>query len=244
MGIAIAVGVQVMAGRLLGLGVGPGDPELLTLKALRLLKAAPVIAFPCLGDSPSFARAIVSDYLSGDQREIAINVPLGGHGGTDAAYTSAAAEIATALDGGDDVAVLCEGDAFLYGSFMYLWSRLSDRYGCEIVPGVSSLLAGPARLARPLAAGNDIVTILPAPLDDAVLAARLADADSAVIMKLGRHLPRIHRLLARLGLEGRSHYIERATLPNEICQPLNALGPAPAPYFSMIVVGRREDAPR
>lgn len=233
-----------MAGRLLGLGVGPGDPELLTLKALRLLKSAAVIAYPRLGDSPSFARQIVARHLRGDQREIVFEVPLGGHGGTDAAYDAAAVRIAGVLDAGDDVAVLCEGDAFLYGSFMYLWSRLADRYGCEIVPGVSSLLAGPARLARPLAAGNDIVVILPAPLEDAILAERLKGADSAVIMKLGRHLPRVRRLLARLGLEGRAHYIERATLPNEILQPLSNLGDISGPYFSMILVSRSEKAPR
>ena len=233
-----------MTGRLLGLSVGPGDPELLTLKALRLLKAAPVIAFPRLGQAPSFARRIVAEHLTGDQREIGFEVPLGGHGGTDAAYDRAAAEIANALDAGDDVAVLCEGDAFLYGSFIYLWSRLADRYGYEIIPGVSSLAAAPARLARPLAAGNDSVAILPATLDDTILAERLAGADAAIIMKLGRHLPRIRRLLARLGLEGRAHYIERATLPNEIVQPLRDLGAAPAPYFSMILVSRSEEAPR
>lgn len=236
-------------GRLIGLGIGPGDPELLTLKALRYLHACPVIAYPQLGDTPSFARAIVSPHIEAGkgnkaQIEISFSVPLGGHEATANAYDKAAEKIAEALEAKGDVAVLCEGDAFFYGSFMYLWSRLADRFDCEIVPGVSSLMAAPARMQRPLAAGNDIVTILPAILDDDVLAARLKATDSAVIMKLGRHLPRIRQLIKSLGLEARAHYIERATLPNEEVRALSEIGDAAAPYFSMILIGRNEEAPR
>jgi precorrin-2/cobalt-factor-2 C20-methyltransferase len=225
-----------MTGTLHGLGVGPGDPELLTLKALRILQAVPVIAYPVLGKTPSFAREIVAGHLSGRQREIAMEVPLGGHHRTGAAYDAAAARIAEALGAGDDVAVLCEGDPMLYGSFIYIRARLIDRFECEIIPGVSSLTAAPARLGHPIAAGDDCVAILPATLPDDVLARRLADADSAVIMKLGRHLPRIRALLGRLGLAGRADYIERATLPGERAMPLTDLADDPAPYFSMILV--------
>ena len=118
-----------MTGRVCGLGVGPGDPELITLKALRLLRAAAVVAYPAPADGPSFARAIVARWLSPSQREIVIRVPMNAERfPIEAIYDGAAEEIAAALDCGDDVAVLCQGDPFFYGSFMYLFARLAARH--------------------------------------------------------------------------------------------------------------------
>ncbi|MFV2091669.1 MAG: precorrin-2 C(20)-methyltransferase [Hyphomicrobiales bacterium] len=222
-------------GTLYGLGVGPGDPELITVKALRILRAVPVVAYPVLGGLPGFARAIVSAHLCSGQREIAMQIPLSGHAATSAAYDAGAQAVAGALDAGDDVAVLCEGDALFYGSFGYLLARLNDRYTCETIPGVSSLMAAPARLGRAMVSGNDTLTVLPGTLDDEVLKSRLIQEGPTVIIKVGRHLARLKALLHGLGLTARAHYIERATLENEIATPL-AQATGEAPYFSMILI--------
>ena len=209
------------SGTLYGLGVGPGDPELLTLKALRLLQACPVVAYPAPDDAPSFARAIVAEHLTGQQDEIPIIVPMRVERFPAASVYDAAAEtIGARLGQGDDVAVLCEGDPFFYGSFMYLFERLAGRFRTEIVPGVSSVMAAAAASQRPLAARNDVLTILPGPLDDDALQARIKGAEAFAIMKLGRHFGRVAALLERLGLADGCAYVERVGLSNERVMPL------------------------
>ena len=136
--------------------------------------------------------------------------------------------------------MLCEGDPFFYGSFMYLFARLSDRFSCEIVPGVSSLAACSAALARPLTARNDVLTVLPGPLDDDDLRGRIGAAEAVAIMKVGRHLPRIRALLDDMGLTARAGYVERASLESERVMPL-ADAPEAAPYFSMILIYKGDD---
>lgn len=222
-------------GRLYGLGVGPGDPELLTLKALRILQAVGVIAYPAPDTGTSFARAIVAPHLPGGQEEIAITVPMRIERFPAAeVYDGAAEEIAARLDSGLDVAVLCEGDPFFYGSFMYLFERLAARYQAEIVPGISSVMAAAAASHRPLAARNDILTIAPGPLDDSELEARINAAETFAIIKLGRHFPRVRALIDRLGLTERAFFAAHVTLPEEVVLPL-ADAPEAAPYFSMIL---------
>ena len=228
-----------MTGILYGLGVGPGDPELITLKALRLLQACPVIAYPAPQNSDSLARTIAAPHLPEGRVEIIIRMPLdAGHGPLEAAYDRAAEEVAGHLDGGRDVAALCEGDPFFYGSFMYLFGRLAGSHRIEVVPGVSSLLAGPAALGAPLASRDDVLLVVPATLPEEVLRDRLAGADAVVIIKVGRHLEKIRRLLDGLGLMANAHYIEHATMAD---QRISSLAEAPprAPYFSMVVVHRR-----
>lgn len=232
-----------MTGRLYGLGVGPGDPELITLKALRLLRSAAVVAYPTLEEGASFARSIVAQYLSEEQQELPIRVPMTtAREPAQQAYDGAAAEMAEHLAAGRDVAVLCEGDPFFYGSFMYLFGRLAERFPVEVVPGVSSLTACAAVLGQPLAARNDVLTVLPAPLPDETLKARLAEVEAAAIIKLGRHLPRVRALIAAEGLTERARYVERATLPDQHLVPLAEVGEVAAPYFSMILVHRRGEA--
>lgn len=231
------------SGRLYGLGVGPGDPELLTLKALRLLRAADVVAYPTLEGGASFARSIVAAHLAGGQRELAIRVPMtSARAPAQHAYDGAAAEMAEHLAAGRDVAVLCEGDPFFYGSFMYLFGRLAERFPVEVVPGVSSLTACAAVLGQPLAARSDTLAVLPAPLPDEILRARLAESDAAAIIKLGRHYPRIRALLEAEGLTPHARYVERATLPEQRLVPLAEAGAVAAPYFSMILIHRRGEA--
>jgi precorrin-2/cobalt-factor-2 C20-methyltransferase len=230
-------GRGTVSGRLYGIGVGPGDPELLTLKAHRILTRAPVVAYPAPDSGTSFARSIVAGYIRGDQIEIPIVIPMRGlRFPAREIYDRAASELAAHLDSGRDVAVLCEGDPFFFGSFMYLFERLAARYETEVVPGVSSLMAGAAALGRPLAARNDTLCVIPAPLPDERIEALLAVSDAAAIIKVGRHLERIRDLLARHSLISSAGYLERIGLGNERILPLGRMTEAEAPYFSLILV--------
>ncbi|WP_138422557.1 precorrin-2 C(20)-methyltransferase [Maritimibacter alexandrii] len=230
-----------MTGTLIGVGLGPGDPDLMTLKAARAISAADVVAYPALPGTDSFARSIAVDLIRPDAHEIVIEVPMTkSREPAQAAYDLGADRIAEALEAGRNVAVLCEGDPFFYGSFMYLHARLADRFPVEVIPGITSVSAGAARAAAPLTARNEVLTVLPGPLDSDTLAARIADADSTVIMKVGRHLGRIRDVLTAQGLSDRAVYIERATLSAERILPL-AQAPDPAPYFSLILVTKGSD---
>ncbi|EAR49584.1 precorrin 2 methylase [Oceanicola granulosus HTCC2516] len=230
-----------MSGTLHGVGLGPGAPDLITLRAARLIEAARVVAYPALAGAPSFARAIAADLIAPGATEIAISLPMStDRAPAQAAYDAGAADIAAHLEAGRDVVCLCEGDPFFYGSFMYLHARLADRFPVEIVPGVTSLTACAARAGRPLAARNERLAVLPAPLDDATLRARIAQSESVALMKVGRHLPRVRRLLAEMGLAGRATYVARASLPDEVVLPLEE-APDTAPYFSMILITKGAD---
>lgn len=232
-------------GTLYGVGVGPGAPDLITLRAHRIITQSPVVAWPAPETGDSFARSIVADHIRADQIEIAIRVPMRADRFPAAeVYDRAASEIATHLDAGRDVAVLCEGDPFFYGSFMYLFGRLADRYDAQIVPGVSSLVAAAGALGQPLAARNEVLTVIPAPLDDAAIARHLEACEAAAIIKLGRHLPRIRALLKRLGLTNASSYAERVSLDQQRLSPLAELPDEPAPYFSLILVAKGETGAR
>lgn len=228
-------------GVLYGVGLGPGAPDLITLRAARLIAGAPVVAYPTLAGADSFARAIAADLIPASTEEIVMDVPMSvDRAPAQAAYDSGAAKIAAALDRGLDVVCLCEGDPFFYGSFMYLFARLSADYQVEVVPGVTSVTACAARAGMPLAARNERLTVLPGPLSEAALRDRIDGAESVAIMKVGRHLPKIRTIIADLGLTDSAVYIERATLPNEVVLPL-AEAPAAAPYFSMILLTKGAD---
>ena len=231
-----------MTGTLYGLGVGPGDPELITLKARRILRSVPVIAYPAPEQGDSLSRAIAAPHVPDGLIEIAIRTPMTPENfPANDVYDRYAAEIGTHLGEGRDVAVLCEGDPFLYGSFMYIFARLAGEYSVEVVPGVSSLGAVAAVAGVPLVSRNQVLTILPAPLDEAELEKRLKQTEAAAIMKVGRHLEKVKRVLGRLGLESGAMYVEHATMADEKVAPLADVTEATAPYFSMILVRRPED---
>jgi len=230
-----------VSGVLYGVGVGPGDPELMTLRAARLIGGAAVVAYPTLAGGASFARSIAAGLIAAGTEEIVIDVPMSvDRAPAQAAYDDGAARIAAVLDEGRDVVCLCEGDPFFYGSFMYLHARLVSRFKVEVVPGVTSVTACAARAAMPLAARNERVTILPGPLPETELRDRIAGAESVVIMKLGRHLGKIRAVLDDLGLAGQAMYVARATLADEVVCPL-AEAPEVAPYFSMILLTKGAD---
>lgn len=228
-------------GKLYGVGLGPGNPELMTLMAHRLISNATVVAYPALAGGQSFARSIAADIIPAKAREIVMDVPMTtAREPAQAAYDTGAAEIANALDEGKNVICLCEGDPFFYGSFMYLFARLSGDYEVEVVPGVTSVTACAAVAGMPLSARNERVTILPGPLPEAELRNRIEGAESVVLMKIGRHLPKIRRIFADLGLTENAKYIERATLPQQVVLPLSN-APETAPYFSMILLTKGAD---
>jgi len=230
-----------MSGKLYGVGLGPGDPDLMTIRAARLISAADVVAYPALPGVESFARAIAAAHLREDVVELRMEVPMTpARGPAQAAYDTGAARIAEALEAGQDVVVLCEGDPLFYGSFMYLLARLSGRFDCEVVPGVTSVTACAAVLQRPLAARNEVLVVIPGPLPEADMRARIEGADAVAIMKVGRHLAKIRGVLDGMGLLDRAVYVERATLGAERSMPL-ADAPADAPYFSMILLTKGMD---
>ena len=223
-------------GRLYGIGVGPGDPELLTLKGLRLLRAAAVVAYPAPEHGTSFARGIVAAWLDRGQREIAIRFPMRPGPPTAEIYDHAATAIAAELDAGREVALLCQGDPLLYGSFLGVLARLADRYSVEIVPGVSSLSACAAAAGMPLAARDEALTVIPATLAEGELVRRLGDAEAAAIVKLGRHLAKVRRVLQQFGMLEAAVYVQHASMPDERVGRLAEI--AEAPYFSMALVRR------
>ncbi|MDI2125768.1 precorrin-2 C(20)-methyltransferase [Yinghuangia seranimata] len=238
-------GAPAATGRLYGVGLGPGDPELMTLKAHRLITSAQVVAYPVKKGAPGVAITIAGRYLSDDQIRLPMEYPVttgttdhpGGYDGALADfYDETAAEIAAHLDAGRDVAVLCEGDPFFYGSYMYWHERLADRYPAEVVPGVTSVSGASAMLGRPLVQHDEVLTILPGTLPPDVLAARLRTADSAAVIKLGRrHFEDVRAAFEDAGTDGRTWYVERATTARQRIAPLTEVDAADVPYFSLVV---------
>lgn len=230
-----------MSGTLYGVGLGPGAPDLMTLRAARLIEGATVIAYPTLAGAASFARSIAADLIPANAEEIVMDIPMTvERGPAQAAYDAGATRIAAALDQGRDVVVLCEGDPFFYGSFMYLFARLAPRYRVEVVPGITSVSAAAAAAGRPLVARNERLTVLPGPLPEAELRALIDGAEALVIMKIGRHLPKIRGVIDSLGLTDRATYVERATLGDQVILPLRD-APETAPYFSLILLTKGTD---
>jgi precorrin-2 C20-methyltransferase/precorrin-3B C17-methyltransferase len=240
-----------MSGRLFGVGVGPGDPELVTIKARRIIGEAHVVAYPMARGRRGVARRIAEPYLEARHIELPLTYPVtteatehpGGYeGALRDFYDDAAAAVAAHLDAGRDVAVLCEGDPFLYGSYMYLHERLAHRYVTEVVPGVPSFCAAAAAAGTPLAKHDDVLTVLPGTLEPGVLASRLRTSDAAVVLKLGRTFPAVLGAAERAGVSGRAVYVERASAPEERVAPLAAAGPN-VPYMSLVLVPTAAGAP-
>jgi precorrin-2 C20-methyltransferase/precorrin-3B C17-methyltransferase len=232
-------------GRLYGVGVGPGDPELITVKAARLIGSADVVAYHAARHGRSNARAIAEPYLRDGQIEEPLIYPVttegtdhpGGYqGAIDEFYAAAAARLAAHLDAGRDVVVLAEGDPFFYGSYMHMHKRLSDRYATTVVPGVTSVSAASAVLGRPLMERDEVLTVLPGTLAPDELAARLATTESAAVMKLGRTFDGVREALTRAGRLDEAFYVERATTDRQRVARLADVAPESVPYFSLALL--------
>ncbi|MFT3931069.1 MAG: precorrin-2 C(20)-methyltransferase [Spongiibacteraceae bacterium] len=232
-------------GRLFGLGVGPGDPELITVKALRLLRAAPVVAYFVAKGKKGNAFGIIENFLHEQQLTVPLvypvtteklEPPLSYENIISDFYDTAAVQLGKHLDGGRDVAVICEGDPLFYGSYMYLHDRMGSHYETEVIPGVCSMLGGAAVLGAPLVYRNQSLSVLSGVLPEPELKRRLADADAAVIMKLGRNFDKVKKVLGELNLTQRALYVERATMANQRIVPFDDVDPMASPYFSLIIV--------
>ncbi|HVW92193.1 MAG TPA: precorrin-2 C(20)-methyltransferase [Devosia sp.] len=225
------------------IGVGPGDPELLTLKAARRLREAAVIAYPTTGESGAMALDIARTYLAPGAIHLPVAIPMSRERGpAQAAYDAAAEAIIGHVEAGRAVAWLCEGDPLFYGSAMYLLHRVAGCVAVEIVPGVSSLTAAAAVAARPLAARNETLKVLPAPLPDETLRAELLAAPAAAIIKVGRHFDRIRSLLGETGHAEGAIVVEHATTARQRITPLTAFAHDERPYFSTILCYRGRES--
>jgi precorrin-2/cobalt-factor-2 C20-methyltransferase len=230
-------GDQAMSATLYGLGVGPGDPELMTVKAWRLVSTAGVIAYLCANGGESTALEIARPFLPDSFKAIAIDMPMKVEREVgQAAYDSGCARIAELLEKGEDVVFLCEGDPFFYGSFMYVFERLAEKFNVAVVPGVTSLTAAAAELRQPLVGRDEVLKVLPATLPAETLQAELATAHAAAIIKVGRHFGKVKAVLAGLGLEGMA--ISHATRPDQTIQHVADIAADTLPYFTTIIVRR------
>jgi precorrin-2/cobalt-factor-2 C20-methyltransferase len=235
----------VSAGKLIGLGTGPGDPELLTLKAARYLAEADVVAHFAKRGNAGNARRIVEAHLRPDTIELPLLYPVTteiekDHGDYISAirgfYEESAASVEEHLRAGRMVVVLSEGDPLFYGSYMHLHVRLAHRFPTEVVPGVTAMSGCWSATGVPIVQGDDILSVLPGTLGEDVLARRLVDTDAAIIMKVGRNLPKIRRALAEAGKLDRAIYVERGTMANMAISPLAEKTDDSAPYFSIVLV--------
>jgi precorrin-2/cobalt-factor-2 C20-methyltransferase len=229
-----------MTGTLYGIGVGPGDPELITLKALRVLAAVPVIAYPATQSGESLARRIAAPHLTPGRLEIAIPIDITRpHAANEARYDEAADTIARELTQGRDVAALCEGDPLLYGSFVYLAERLGGRFPVSVVPGITSLTAAAAVAARPLATGTEPLLVLPASLPEDALIARLSGAPAVVLIKIGRHFGKARRALAATGLLDGATLAARVGFPDQrVLAVADVADDNSVPYFAVVLARR------
>ncbi|MFJ5213242.1 precorrin-2 C(20)-methyltransferase [Streptomyces sp. NPDC088354] len=235
-------------GRLYGVGLGPGDPSLMTVRAVDVIRSADVIAYHCARHGRSIARSIAAAHIRPEQIEERLMYPVttettdhpGGYrGALDDFYAESAELLAAHLDAGRTVAVLAEGDPLFYGSYMHMHKRLADRYPAEVIPGVTSVSAAAARIGRPLVEGEEVLTILPGTLPEEELAARLAATDAAAVMKLGRTFPAVRRALGTAGRLADAHYVERATMDAERLGMLADVDPDSVPYFAVAVLPSR-----
>ncbi|RBP02435.1 precorrin-2/cobalt-factor-2 C20-methyltransferase [Roseiarcus fermentans] len=240
-----------MAGRLIGVGLGPGDPELLTVKAVRVIAECPVIAYFSKTGRRGNARTIADRWIPATAEELPLGYPVTTEIPFDhpdytailaAFYEEAAERLAGRLRRGLDVALLAEGDPLFYGSFMHLFERLKAEFETCIVPGVTGMAGCAASASAPMTWGDDVLTVLPGTLPFEALVQRLKTSDSAVVMKLGQNFDKVREAFAEAGLLERALYVERGTMPNEKILPLADKTDGDAPYFSLILLpgrGRR-----
>jgi precorrin-2/cobalt-factor-2 C20-methyltransferase len=239
-------------GRLIGVGVGPGDPDLLTLKAVHALEGADVVAHFAKAGNPSNARAIATQFLKPEVTELPLLYPVTTEEPThDPKYRSAiqdffdesAGAVATHLEGGRTVAVLSEGDPLFFGSYMHLHVRLMKHYPTEVIPGVTAMSGCWSAARLPIAQGDDVLTVLPGTLDEVELIRRFRQNDPTVVMKIGRNLSKVRRALIAAERLDQATYVERGTMNDERMMPLHEKPNDAAPYFAIVLVSGREWAP-
>ncbi|MDN3520051.1 precorrin-2 C(20)-methyltransferase [Halomonas ramblicola] len=237
-------------GTVYGVGLGPGSQDLMSVRADRLIRRASHIAFFRKKGRTGHARRIVEGLVASDAIELPMEYPVTTEIPFDdprynellaAFYERQVAQLTEIAEAGQDVAVLCEGDPFFYGSFMHLYTRLQGRVAVEVVPGITGMSAAWTATGQPVTWGDDVMTVLMATLPEATLAERIARTDALVVMKIGRNLDKLRRALARAGRAEEAWLIEYASMPQERVVPFRDAGDS-VPYFSLLVIhgqGRR-----
>jgi precorrin-2/cobalt-factor-2 C20-methyltransferase len=230
---------MVKPGTLYGVGVGPGDPELMTVKAWRLISTAETIAYLAANGGDSTARTIAAPFIDDDTEEIVIDMPMRvDREPARLAYDAGAKKIADVLTRGENVVMLCEGDPFFYGSFMYVFERLSPKFTTVVVPGVTSITAAAAVIGRPLCERDEVLKVLPATMAEADLQRELASTHAAAIIKVGRHFEKVKRVLATLRLTDAATAVVKATHDDQIITNVSDIEESTLPYFTTIIVRR------
>ena len=241
-----------MSGVVYGIGLGPGDPELISVKAHRLLTKAGHVAFFRKAGRQGQARRLADTMIPAGAQEhpmeypVTTEIPLSDPRYNEALsgfYAECTARLLALTEQGDDVVVLCEGDPFFYGSFMHLYTRLSPQIEVQVVPAITGMSAAWTATGAPITWGDDVLTVLMGTLDETDLAKHMAQADALVVMKIGRNLPKIRRALATAGCADRAWFVEYASMPEQTVRQLSEVPEDHiAPYFSIVIVhgqGRR-----
>lgn len=232
-------------GQLYGIGVGPGDPELVTVKAVKYIEKADIIAFPTAKGASGNAKRTIEPYITQSHQLMSLTYPVTAGPVADSEtylplmknfYDSTAQEMKAELLKGKNIAIICAGDPFIFGSYMYWHARLVDEFETTVIPGISSILAAPVELGKPLCHREDVVSIIPATLSEDELVENLTKSTSAVIMKLGRTFPKVISALKKAGLENKAYYVERATMQNQRILPVLEVDPTNVAYFSVVVI--------
>jgi precorrin-2/cobalt-factor-2 C20-methyltransferase len=238
-------------GTLIGIGIGPGDPELLTVKAVEAIRTTPVIAFFAKEGRPSTARQIAGRWIPQTCIEVPLHYPLTTEKPFDSPdyietlrnfYVAATNVLGEHLECGRSVALLAEGDPMFYGSFMHLYIRLRERFETTIIPGVTGMSGCWGIVGEPITWGDDVLTVLPGTLPEDDLVFHLNETDAAVILKVGQNFSKVRAAIVRANLLSRAIYVERGTMPGETVMRLADKADQRAPYFSMILIpgnGRR-----
>jgi precorrin-2/cobalt-factor-2 C20-methyltransferase len=240
------------AGTVYGVGVGPGDPDLMTLKAVRVIREARVVAFFAKRGKLGNAHAIAARHIDPQATLLPLTYPYTTEmsprhpdyiAALRAFYDHSSAQLAEHLDAGRDVAVLCEGDPMFYGSYMYLHDRLARRYACTVIPGITSFSGCAAGAGIPLVSTDRVFSIIPGTLPELELEAKLREADAAAIIKLGRHFAKVRRVLERLGKLAGATYFEHGTTTREVAIPLKDKRDDQSLYFALIIVPGHDGGP-
>jgi len=229
-------------------GVGPGSPDLLTVRAARLIEGASVVAYFCREGRKGHARTIAETYITEGTHELRLVYPFTTEiavedpdyqRGIQAFYDRSAQQLADMLKQGQDVVVLCEGEPFLYGSAMYLFDRLKEQFATSVVPGIAAMNGCWSQAQLPMTHGDDVLCVIPATLPEADLTRWLQQADAAVIMKIGRNMSKVRNALVQSGRMSDARYVERGTQPDSFSCPFDECGET-APYFSLVLVPGRK----